>query len=340
MSDDLILFIFDSPLGGPPSPGQGSVQVGLLLDRILGDLADQPIGIAGDIVFVTVSLSVVEQVESAFDIATAGSGVIVGRPGEEERRWRERFFSDMKAAERLFSAKNLDRLVFDAESVCNLQNAEIVRYYEVVPFWTQHGVRRPVAELVAPLERLGLICRLDSWAVEETVRALQSNPDLSLGCNVTAQSASLDASWTSILAVLGEQREIAQRLVIELSEVTSSIDLGKVGAFVRRIQVLGCQVALDNVGGGHSSIEALATLGVDVVKIDAGRLREARESEPAKDFLRNLVLLARGTCADVVITGVEGEDDLVIAELAGATHIQGPCFQHDVISGLNISSTH
>jgi EAL domain-containing protein (putative c-di-GMP-specific phosphodiesterase class I) len=310
----------------------------LLLDQILGDLADQPIEIAGDVVFVAVSLSVVEQVESAFNVATAGSGASVGRPGEEEQRWRDRFFSDMKAAERLFSAKDFDRLVFDAESVCSIRNADVVRYYEVVPFWTLHGVRRQVAEMVAPLERLGLIRRLDRWAVETTVCALQSNPDLSLGCNVTAQSASLDAWWTFIIAVLAEQRGVAQRLVIELSEVTPSIDLARVGAFVRRLQALGCQVALDNVGGGNSSIEALATLAVNVVKIDAGRLREARGNESASDFLRNLVVLARGVGADVVITGVEGEADLEIAELAGATHIQGPCFQDDVIAGLNINS--
>ncbi|SMG09032.1 EAL domain-containing protein [Paraburkholderia susongensis] len=340
LSGDLILFVFDSPLGGLPAATSGSTQIGFLLDRILGDLADQPVEIAGDVVFVALSLSVVEQKERAFDIAIADAGSSVARLGQEEQCWRDRFFSDMKAAGRLFSDDGLDCRDFDAELVCTLRNAEVIRYYEMVPFWMSHGVRRPVAEMVAPLERLGLIRRLDRWAVEATVCALQLNPGLSLGCNVTSRSASLDVWWTFILAVLGEQRAVAERLVIELSGVAPPVDLDRVGAFVRRLQALGCQVALDNVGGGGSSVEALAWLGADIVKIDAGCLREARGSDRASDFLRNLVTLARGAGADVVIMGVENEADLEIVEFAGATHIQGPCFPKDALADININSPH
>lgn len=336
LSGDQIVFVFDLPLDGLGSAEPGSARIGLLLDRILGDLADQPIGVAADVVFAALSVSVVEQVDSALDVKTANVGAGSTSIGQDEQRWRERFFSDMKAAERLFSARDADRLLFDAEAVCNLRNLEVVRYYEMVPFWTWDGVRRQVVEMVAPLERLGLLRRMDRWAVETAICALQSNPGVSLACNVTSHSASLDAWWTFITAVLSGQRAVAERLVIELSEVTRSIDLERVGEFVRGFQALGCRVALDNVGGGNSSIEALASLGADVVKIDAGRLHEARESKPANDFLRNLVTLARGVGADVVITGVEDEADVEIAELAGATHIQGPHFHDDIFSGTDI----
>jgi len=338
LSGDLILFVFDLPLIGLPSAVSGSAQVGVLLDRMLCDLADQPIDIAGDVVFVALSVSVVEQMESAFDIAAASAAADADRLGQEEQRWRERFFADMKAAEHVFSANDLDRLVFDAQAIRNLRDSQVVRYYEALPLMTWQGARRQVAEMVAPLERLGLIRRLDRWSVETAICALQSNPGVSLGCNVTAQSASLDAWWTLIIAMLGEQRAIAERLVIELAQVTPTIDLERVGAFVRKFQALGCQVALDDVGGGGSSVEALASLGVDIVKIDAGRLREARESGRANDFLHNLVTLARGTGADVVITGVEDEADVDVAARAGATHVQGRYFRGDAPADLNINS--
>jgi len=337
LSGDVILFVFDSPLDGLPPAASDLAQIGLLLDRILCDLADQPVKISGDAVFVTLSLSVVEQAEGAFDAAAPGAGADVAQPGREEEHWRERFLVDMKAAEKLFSAKRLDHLVFDAESVRNLGHAGIVRYYKVVPFWTWHGVRQQVAEMVAPLARLGLVRRLDRWAVEATLGALHANPDLSLGCNVTSHSASLDAWWTLIIAQLSEQRAVAQRLVIELSDVPPATGLETVSAFVRKLQALGCQVALDNVGGGGGSIEALASLGADIVKIGAGCLREARASDRAADFLRNLVALARSTGADVVITGAEDEADVEIAEFVGATLIQGPCFKNQVPEILHIN---
>lgn len=341
LSGDLILFVFDLPLSGLPSATPDSAQVGVLLDRMLCDLADQPIDIAGDAVFVALSVSVVEQMESAFDIAdiaAASAATGADQPGQEEQRWRARFFADMKAAEHLFSANDRDRLVFDAQAVRNLHHAEAVRYYEVLPFMTWQGASRPVAEMVMPLDRLGLIRRLDRWSVETAICALQSNPGVSLGCNVTSQSASLDAWWTLVIAMLSEQRAVAKRLVIELSEVAPTIDLARVGAFVHEFRALGCQVALDNVGGGGSSIAALASLGVDIVKIDAGRLHEARARGRANDFLRDLVTLARGTGADVVITGVEDEADVDVAARAGATHIQGPYVLGEVPADLNINS--
>jgi EAL domain-containing protein (putative c-di-GMP-specific phosphodiesterase class I) len=67
-------------------------------------------------------------------------------------------------------------------------------------------------------------------------------------------------------------------------------------------------------------------------------LREARESGRASDFLRNLVTLARGTGADVVITGVEDEADVDVAARAGATHIQGPYLLGEAPVDLNINS--
>lgn len=336
-----ILFVFNSPFGGLSPEALASTQFGLLLDRMLADLADQPIEVADGVLFAAVSVSIVENAGGEPDVAALGAGPGVARFDETQQRWRECFISDMEAAQRLFSAKDLNLLVLDAEPVCRLRNDKVeqaVRHYEVVPSWTSQGVRRRVTELVAPLERRGLIRRLDRWTVETTIRALQSNPGLRLGCSVTSRSASLDAWWTSIVATLGVQRAVAQRLVVEISEITPSADMARVDAFVRQLQALGCQVGLSRVGGGSSSVEALALLGVDVVKIDAGRLRDARGNGRAGDFLRNLVTLAGGAGADVVITGVEDEADREIAELAGATHIQGPCFRADVLENINISN--
>lgn len=334
LSGDQLLFVFDAPVDGVPAADPDSAAVGLLLDRLLAELGEQPVDVASDVVFVALAAAAVESADGAFDLEAVAADAACA--GHDEHRWRERFLADMKDAERLFCAMQTGRLVFDLEPVCDLRDPDVIRYYEVVPFWTSHGVRRQVADMVAPLRRLGLVGRLDRWSVEAVVGALRRNPGIALACNVTSASALPDAGWAVIFAALAAQPELARRLVVELSEVGPGIDFAGVGRFARKLQSLGCRVALDHVGGGNSSIEALTSLGADIVKVDAICLHRTRTGERAVEALHNLVRLARGSGADVVLTGVEDGVDATTAELAGATHVQGSRYQTGIFLDVNI----
>ncbi|KVP94327.1 hypothetical protein WJ95_04490 [Burkholderia ubonensis] len=70
-----------------------------------------------------------------------------------------------------------------------------------------------------------------------------------------------------MLADLEADQSIARRLVLEIDE-NEPLELGLGMVFVKRVQWLGCQVALDHFGRGCCVGVGAAILAPDIIKID------------------------------------------------------------------------
>jgi EAL domain-containing protein (putative c-di-GMP-specific phosphodiesterase class I) len=132
----------------------------------------------------------------------------------------------------------------------------------------------------------------------------------SVRCHVNIHPATLiGVPIATILDIIGRTLR-PHELCIELSEqrlVGSPMRLQEARNVLRS---RGIDVALDDVGFGHSSLEALIVLEPDIVKIDrrfvhgvskdAGRIRD----------LRRLVGVLQGLGAEVIAEGVESRPDI------------------------------
>ncbi len=332
MSGEHILFIFDPSSGSHPLDETYAPRASILLECIFCTLGDRPIETNDRAVFPVIAATVAPWTDAPFDIAAVGASAI--SEGRSGREWRERYVADMNIAERLFNAMDEGRLGFEWEPVHDADPKAPVHYSEALLCQTDGGVVTRVGAMVLALERLGLVRRLDQWVVGSVIDTLRLNPTISLGCNVSAQSATLDTWWSFIVITLNEEWEIASRLVVEITETTPLTVTPGVRAFVKALQSLGCRVALDDVGAGHSNLSALVELGVDIAKIDAVYLRQAKQDSRGAERLRQLVGLAKACTSSVVIEGVESVDDAEVARSSGADWLQGYLFSKAAPSNL------
>lgn len=80
---------------------------------------------------------------------------------------------------------------------------------------------------------------------------------------------------------------------------------------------VGITVAIDDVGAGYSSLEAIMEIRPRYVKIDASIIRGCHESTGKQAMLKALHTLSKSIDAESIAEGVESEDDLtVLKELA------------------------
>src|SRR6266480_3228366 len=86
--------------------------------------------------------------------------------------------------------------------------------------------------------------------------------------------------------------ELARRLVIEITETAALCDIEESARFVDTLRGLGCRVALDDFGAGHTSLRHLQILPVDIVKIDGSLVRNLTKRSHCRVFLRHLLGLA------------------------------------------------
>jgi EAL domain-containing protein (putative c-di-GMP-specific phosphodiesterase class I) len=323
MCGDHILFLFDAPTQPLPLGAPVAERLAIRLEQILSALGDRSIGADGVVVFPVIAARAAPFHDGPFDIETVAATAM---SHESDREWRERFMSDMNIAKSLYDALDEYRLSFQWEPVCAALNPSEVRYHEVLLCEDCDGVLMRVGGKIPTLERLGLARRLDQWVVESTIEALRLNPGIRLGCNVSAQSATLDAWWAFAVTTLGEEPEVASRLTIEITETAPITDIEAAREFVKALQSLGCRIGLDDVGSGYSGLKALMELGVDIAKIGASFVREAREDQVCAARLLHLMAFARTCASSVVVEGIECDADAEIARGCGATSLQGYLF--------------
>jgi EAL domain-containing protein (putative c-di-GMP-specific phosphodiesterase class I) len=129
------------------------------------------------------------------------------------------------------------------------------------------------------------------------------------------------------LAARLERADDPRRICLELNE---QMLVGDPAELVERVRALrkrvGCKVAIDDVGYGRSSLEALIVLEPDVVKIDRRFVHGVAGSVRARRVLERLVGTARALEATVVAEGVERAADAEVLRDIGVPFAQGYLF--------------
>jgi len=104
-------------------------------------------------------------------------------------------------------------------------------------------------------------------------------------------------------------------------------DLKTAREILTELRSMGMSIAIDDFGTGYSSLSYLDMLPLNKVKIDRSFVRDLTKAPKKLKLLRGVVHLARELGLEVVVEGVETEDQLVmISDNNCADIIQGYIF--------------
>lgn len=123
-------------------------------------------------------------------------------------------------------------------------------------------------------------------------------------------------------ALLANQGLAPSQVVVEILESDIG-DRSQLAEAVGYYRDLGCLVAIDDFGAGHSNFDRIMQLEPDMVKLDRSLIRQASDSATARRMLPSLVALLHEAGSLVVVEGIESEREAVIALDAGADFAQG-----------------
>lgn len=113
------------------------------------------------------------------------------------------------------------------------------------------------------------------------------------------------------------------RLLFEVTESETFPDLGLLTRILERYRAEGAQVALDDLGAGHTSLTYLSVLRPDFVKLDRALIRGLHASDPRVPLVAALVRYAHDLGIRVVAEGVETAEELQLVRELGADFAQG-----------------
>ena len=117
-----------------------------------------------------------------------------------------------------------------------------------------------------------------------------------------------------------------RQLVFEVTERKPIERMQQAQSVIAGLHALGCRIAMDDAGTGHSNLAYLQTLGVDIVKIDRVFVEMIKPDTTAVPVLDGLISMARELGNDVVAEGVETEAQALYLRGRGVVQAQGYLF--------------
>lgn len=170
----------------------------------------------------------------------------------------------------------------------------------------------------AQAHRVGLGVELELLALR---RALEALPALRTRATL-AVNLGPRALCTAEAAALIEASD-PSRLIVELTEHAPVADYAALSAAVSRMRRAGVRLAVDDTGTGISSLNHIATLRPDLVKLDRWMV-SGIDTDPIKQALvKGLLAVAEHLHAEVVAEGVEGAEVLQALRSLGVPLGQG-----------------
>jgi diguanylate cyclase (GGDEF)-like protein len=245
---------------------------------------------------------------------------LVYRPSVEREALRR---ENVRATDEIVAALNDRRILLAFEPVVATISRHPIFYESLMRIRGADGALMPADAVIPIAERVGLIRLLDRRVLELVTQELVASPAISLSLNLSPASTGDPDWWASLAAHLRAHSAVAERLIVEITEMAEIRDIDETRGFVTRVKDLGCRIAIDDFGAGYTSFRNLRKLGVDIVKIDGAFVHQLSRSADDRVFVRTMLDLARPLGLTTVAEWVQDEETAAMLREWGCDALQG-----------------
>ena len=226
-------------------------------------------------------------------------------------------------ADEIVSALNERRLAIAYQPIVDAATGAADIYECLLRVVKPDDVVMSAGPLIPVAEQIGLIRLIDHRVLELVFETMAESRDVTFSLNISGKTAN-DSVWLSNLAAfISANRNMAEHLIVEITETVAIHDIEESQKFVRAIRDLGCKVAIDDFGAGYTSFSNLKLLDVDIVKIDGSFVRALVDNPDDQVFVKTLVELAKNFGTKVVAECVEDEASANLLRQWGVDYLQG-----------------
>ncbi|MCU1349822.1 MAG: diguanylate cyclase/phosphodiesterase, partial [Acidobacteria bacterium] len=200
--------------------------------------------------------------------------------------------------------------------------------YEVLTRGPAHSSFRNSDMLFGFAREAGLAWALEAISLEGALKRLKQVDFSDRKFLLNLEAEMFGESEFRIHEVVSFFAENRGHFVLEITERAAIDDYAVFRGFLDEFRAKGIEVAIDDAGSGYASLEAIAALAPDYLKITKS-LVSALSTEPIKqDLVKMLVDLAGKIGAKTIAEGIETRDEYESCRDVGIDLIQGYYFAH------------
>lgn len=225
------------------------------------------------------------------------------------------------------SALAENRLTIAFQPVVSARNSKIPAFHEcLVRIRERNGDITPASRFMPEVEQSDIGRLVDRAVLRKAVGILMDARPVRLSINLSANGIG-DQVWLKILEdACKDSPQCAEFLIVEITESALLSLTPEKFAFLNTLRDLGCSIALDDFGAGHTSIGHLSKFRFDFLKIDGSYIQGILENQDNQFLLRSMVSIARHFDMVSVAEMVEDEETAELLAKMGIDCLQGYVF--------------
>jgi EAL domain-containing protein (putative c-di-GMP-specific phosphodiesterase class I) len=237
---------------------------------------------------------------------------------------------DTQEGVQIENALHAERFELFLQPICSLhEDTGMARYEVLLRLRTADGSLIEPKEFFARAAQQRLMPSIDRWVVRTLLLWLEHNRKLwarvpcVFSINLSAQSITDDQFISFVEDSVIKSGLPPQALCFDITERFASTGSISVSESMKRLEALGCEVALDDFGANSPAYGYLRSIPAHYFKIDSSLVGAAPTDRVARAMISAIVRMASDLGVQTVAESVESDVELQAVRSLGVDYAQG-----------------
>jgi len=150
--------------------------------------------------------------------------------------------------------------------------------------------------------------------------------------NVSVRQLGTSAFRESLVEAMNTYAIKPENVEIEVTETATFDDHNIFFSELDKIHALGVKISIDDFGTGHSSLDYLRKMPVDIIKIDRSFIKDIGTDDQDEELIRTILAISKTMSIQVIAEGAETVEQLEFLEQNHVDNIQGYYFSKPILA--------
>jgi len=185
-------------------------------------------------------------------------------------------------------------------------------------------------------EQTGQIIELGDWILDQVCQQIshwQTLPyfeGMVTAINVSVRQLGTSEFRKKLIEAMSTHAIKPECIEIEVTETATFDDHNIFFSELEKIHALGVKISIDDFGTGHSSLDYLRKMPVDIIKIDRSFIKDIGMDEQDEELIRTILAISKTMSIQVIAEGAETVEQLIFLEENQVDNIQGYYFSKPI----------
>ncbi len=184
------------------------------------------------------------------------------------------------------------------------------------------------ADFIPIFEKNGFITLLDRYVWEKVCQDMRAwiddgHPDVVISVNVSRIDLYNPQLTDILLTLIAKCRLNIKHFHLEITETAYTENATQIIDVVAKLRELGFLIEMDDFGSGYSSLNMLARMPVDILKLDMKLVQREEQDVTGRGIVNFVMGLAKWMHLMVIAEGVENSEQIARLRALDCDYVQG-----------------